>query len=57
MDPAYLVRYEVTEGTSMEAVLAGLDVVAKRTTGATAKGVPFERPIKNFYMTDAISRA
>ncbi|KAF8345692.1 hypothetical protein F5887DRAFT_1158668 [Amanita rubescens] len=52
-----LVRYDVTEGTSMEVALAGLDVVAKRTTGATVKSVPFERPIKNFYMTDAISRA
>ncbi|KAF8345694.1 Ndufs1 [Amanita rubescens] len=52
-----LVRYDVTEGTSMEVALAGLDVVAKRTTGAIVKGVPFERPIKNFYMTDAISRA
>ena len=52
-----LVRYDVTEGTSAEVALAGLGVIAKRTTGATIKGVPFERPIKNFYMTDAISRA
>lgn len=52
-----LVRYDVTESTSAEVALAGLGVIAKRTTGATIKGVPFERPIKNFYMTDAISRA
>ncbi|PFH46253.1 hypothetical protein AMATHDRAFT_70260 [Amanita thiersii Skay4041] len=58
-----LVRYDVVEETSSDLALAGLKVVAQKTkklvtgTGASMKGVPFEKPIKNFYMTDPISRA
>lgn len=52
-----LVRYDVAEGISADLALAGLKVVADRTKESPKKGVPFERPIKNFYMTDPISRA
>ncbi|KAK2462544.1 hypothetical protein APHAL10511_005514 [Amanita phalloides] len=52
-----LVRYDVVEGTSADVALAGLGVLAEKTKGANAKALPFECPIKNFYMTDPISRA
>lgn len=52
-----LVRYDAVESTSPDVALAGLKVLVERTKKASFKGVPFEKPIKNFYMTDPISRA
>ena len=52
-----LVRYDVTEPTSVEVALAGLKNMAAKTTGAQISGSVFRRPIANFYQTDPISRA
>ncbi|KAF8227511.1 NADH-ubiquinone oxidoreductase [Tricholoma matsutake] len=52
-----LVRYDVTEPTSTDVVVAGLKVLAARTMGAKISGGVFQRPITNFYQTDPISRA
>jgi NADH dehydrogenase (ubiquinone) Fe-S protein 1 len=52
-----LVRYDVVESTSADVALAGLKVLSQRTKSSPVKGVPFNNPIKNFYMTDPISRA
>ncbi|KIL63879.1 hypothetical protein M378DRAFT_78981 [Amanita muscaria Koide BX008] len=52
-----LVRYDAVESTSPDVALAGLKVLVESTKKAAFKGLPFEKPIKNFYMTDPISRA
>ena len=52
-----LVRYDVTEPTSVDVALAGLKVMADKTAGAKATGAPLRKPISNFYQTDPISRA
>lgn len=52
-----LVRYDTTEPTSIEVVLAGLKAMAAGTAGAKVTGSPFKKPIENFYQTDPISRA
>jgi len=52
-----LVRYDVTEPTSVEIALAGLKTLAAQTTGAKATNTPLRRSISNFYQTDPISRA
>ncbi|KAF5325337.1 hypothetical protein D9619_010089 [Psilocybe cf. subviscida] len=52
-----LVRYDVTEPTSVDVALAGLKALAARTAGAKATGAPLRKPIANFYQTDPISRA
>jgi NADH dehydrogenase (ubiquinone) Fe-S protein 1 len=52
-----LVRYDVTESTSVDVALAGLKVIADKTAGAKATGAPLRKPISNFYQTDPISRA
>ncbi|KAL4248593.1 Prokaryotic molybdopterin-containing oxidoreductase [Abortiporus biennis] len=52
-----LVRYDVTEPTSIEVSLAGLKALAAGTATAKVSGVPFKKPIDNFYQTDPISRA
>jgi NADH dehydrogenase (ubiquinone) Fe-S protein 1 len=41
----------------MDVAVAGLKVLAGRTTGAKISGAAFQRPIMNFYQTDPISRA
>lgn len=52
-----LVRYDVTEPTSVDVALAGLKTLASQTAGAKAVGTPIQKPIANFYQTDPISRA
>lgn len=52
-----LVRYEVTEPTSREVILAGLKTLIAGTNGAKVTGTPLKKPIDNFYQTDPISRA
>ena len=52
-----LVRYDVTEPTSVDVALAGLKTVADKTAGAKATDAPLRKPISNFYQTDPISRA
>lgn len=52
-----LVRYDVTEPTSTEIALAGLNLLSGKTGNKAASGVPFKNPILNFYQTDPISRA
>jgi NADH dehydrogenase (ubiquinone) Fe-S protein 1 len=52
-----LVRYDITEPTSTDVAMAGLKVLATKTTGAKISGAVFPRPITNFYQTDPISRA
>jgi len=53
-----LVRYDMTESTSPSVVLAGLKALEKKTGAVTkVSGVPFKKPIENFYQTDPISRA
>ncbi|KAF8179877.1 Ndufs1 [Pholiota molesta] len=52
-----LVRYDVTEPTSIDVALAGLKTLASQTAGAKAVGAPIRKPIANFYQTDPISRA
>jgi NADH dehydrogenase (ubiquinone) Fe-S protein 1 len=51
-----LVRYDITEPTSVEVALAGLKALAKKTSGAKSQGGAFTKPITNFYQTDVISR-
>lgn len=47
-------RYDIVEGTGM----AGLSKVqlVDQNKGAKTEGAPFEKVVKNFYFTDAISR-
>ena len=52
-----LVRYDVTEPTSVDVALAGLKVIVNKTAGAEVTGAPIRKPISNFYQTDPISRA
>ncbi|KAF4607718.1 NADH dehydrogenase (ubiquinone) 78K chain precursor, 5-prime end [Pleurotus pulmonarius] len=52
-----LVRYDVTEKTSVDVALAGLKSLSSKTTGAKITGEAFQKPIENFYQTDPISRA
>jgi len=52
-----LVRYDITEKTSSEIALAGINAIRERTTGAKIGGAAFKKPITNFYQTDPISRA
>lgn len=52
-----LVRYDVTEPTSAEIALAGLNVLSSKAGNKEPSGVPFKNPILNFYQTDPISRA
>jgi NADH dehydrogenase (ubiquinone) Fe-S protein 1 len=52
-----LVRYGVTEPTSVDVALMGLKALAARTAGAKVSGAAFCKPISNFYQTDPISRA
>ena len=51
-----LVRYDVTERTSVDVALAGLKALAKKTSGVKVQGEAFKKPISNFYQTDVISR-
>ena len=52
-----LVRYDVTEPTSVDVALAGLKTIADQTARAKASDAPLRKPISNFYQTDPISRA
>jgi len=52
-----LVRYDVTEPTSVEIALAGLKVLAGQIAAAKMTDTPLRKPIFNFYQTDPISRA
>lgn len=52
-----LVRYDVTEPTSIDTTLAGLKTLAALTAKAKVAGTPLRKPIDNFYQTDPISRA
>ncbi|KAI0033304.1 NADH-ubiquinone oxidoreductase [Vararia minispora EC-137] len=52
-----LVRYDVTEPTSVGVARAGLGVLAEATKSTKVSGAPLARPIANFYQTDPISRA
>lgn len=52
-----LVRYDVTEATSVDVALTGLKVMGAKTAGAKISGAVFLKPITNFYQTDPISRA
>ena len=52
-----LVRYDMTEPTSVDVALAGLKTLAATTAGAKVSGGAFKKPIANFYQTDPISRA
>lgn len=52
-----LVRYDVTERTSPDLALAGLQSLVAATATVKVSGTPFTKPISNFYQTDPISRA
>lgn len=52
-----LVRYDVTEPTSVDVASVGLKSVISRTATAKISGSRFTKPISNFYQTDPISRA
>jgi NADH dehydrogenase (ubiquinone) Fe-S protein 1 len=52
-----LVRYDVTEPTSVDVALAGLKALAAQTSASKISGAVFQKPISNFYQTDPISRA
>src|SRR5271156_5660887 len=47
-----LVRYDVTEPTSVDVALAGLKVIVNKTAGSEVTGAPIRKPISNFYQTD-----
>lgn len=52
-----LVRYDVTERTSVDVALAGLRTLTASTASARVSGEAFRKPVTNFYQTDPISRA
>ncbi|KAL1670183.1 hypothetical protein GGF50DRAFT_42930 [Schizophyllum commune] len=52
-----LVRYDVTERTSVDTALVGVKQLIAKTAGAKAVFAPLKKPIENFYQTDPISRA
>lgn len=52
-----LLRYDTTEPTSREVMLAGLKAIISGTANAKVTGTPLKKPIENFYQTDPISRA
>ncbi|EKM56635.1 uncharacterized protein PHACADRAFT_118474 [Phanerochaete carnosa HHB-10118-sp] len=52
-----LVRYDTTEPTSREVMLAGLKTLISGTANSKVTGTTFKKPIENFYQTDPISRA
>ena len=52
-----LIRYGVTERTSLEVALAGLAPLGTKTKDVAVSGAGFKKPISNFYQTDPISRA
>jgi hypothetical protein len=52
-----LVRYDVSERTSVDIALAGLQILAALTSNAKVSGQLLKKPITNFYQTDPISRA
>ncbi|KAL1741472.1 hypothetical protein HDZ31DRAFT_45380 [Schizophyllum fasciatum] len=52
-----LVRYDVTERTSVDTALVGVKQLIASTAGAKAVFAPLKKPIANFYQTDPISRA
>jgi NADH dehydrogenase (ubiquinone) Fe-S protein 1 len=52
-----LVRYDITEPTSADVASLGLKSLIARTATAKFTGIPFAKPISNFYQTDPISRA
>ncbi|KAK0499140.1 Ndufs1, NADH-ubiquinone oxidoreductase 75kD subunit (775) [Armillaria luteobubalina] len=51
-----LVRYDVTEPTSVGIASVGLKALAAKTAGAKISGAQYVKPISNFYQTDPISR-
>ncbi|KAI9436820.1 Ndufs1, NADH-ubiquinone oxidoreductase 75kD subunit (775) [Russula earlei] len=52
-----LVRYDTLEYTSPDIALVGLKALVAHHASAKVSGVPFLKPIANFYQTDPISRA
>ena len=52
-----LIKHDITERTSPELILAGLSATQTLQASAKVTGKPFEKPVKNFYQTDPISRA
>lgn len=52
-----LVRYDITEPTSVDVASAGLKSLVAKTATARISGALFTKPISNFYQTDPISRA
>ena len=52
-----LIRYDTTEPTSIDTVIAGLKTLVAGTANAKITGTPLKKPIENFYQTDPISRA
>ncbi|KAI0089453.1 NADH-ubiquinone oxidoreductase [Irpex rosettiformis] len=52
-----LIRYDTTESTSIDTVIAGLKTLVAGTATAKVTGAPLKKPIENFYQTDPISRA
>lgn len=51
-----LVRYDTVEAPSADIVQLGFSTLAKSLEGSKASKDKIEYPIKDFYMTDAISR-
>lgn len=51
-----LVRYDVTEPTTSNVTLLGLNYLTSLAAAKSSK-TPFGKPITNFYQTDVISRA
>jgi NADH dehydrogenase (ubiquinone) Fe-S protein 1 len=52
-----LVRYDITEPTSVDVASVGLRSLIAKTATAKISGSPFAKSIQNFYQTDPISRA
>jgi hypothetical protein len=52
-----LVRYDVVEPTSNAISILGMKQLSTSLASAKVKGIPFTKPISNFYQTDVISRA
>jgi len=52
-----LVRYDITEPTSVDVASVGLRSLIAKTATAKISGAPFTKSITNFYQTDPISRA
>lgn len=52
-----LLRHDALERASTETALLGIKSLASKASASTTASGAFQLPIKNFYMTDVVSRS